>query len=166
MSEYPQRYQLKLLSESENLELVREFITKIVLKAGFNADDVNKIELALDEACANVVKHAYPKDSALKQLSIVAEIDYKAFTIIVTDQGKGFDTAQIKSLDIGQYVAEMKIGGLGIYLMKNLMDEVEFHIEPGKRNEVKLVKYFYNNEGNLQKNTPKQDAPQGSILPE
>jgi serine/threonine-protein kinase RsbW len=140
-------YELKLLSQSENLELIREFVSKIALKAGFGTDDINKIELAVDEACANVIQHAYSDGDTKQTIHLIVQLDYHKITIIVADEGKGFDVHRIKDLDMKEYIAEMRIGGLGIHLIKNLMDKVEFNIEPGKRNEVRMIKYYTTNEG-------------------
>ena len=54
--------QLRIPSETDNLELIREFVTKVAEKVGFNLDDTGNIELACDEACTNVIKHAYSAD--------------------------------------------------------------------------------------------------------
>jgi len=138
------KYQLKIPSITDNLELIRMIISTVAEKVGFNPDDVSKIELAVDEACANVIKHAYSKD--LKQpIDVAIEIDYKKMSIVVTDHGKGFDFAKMPRTDVKEYLAEMRVGGLGIYLMKALMDEVEFNSKPGMKTQVKMVKYFLKN---------------------
>jgi len=149
LSEIPQKYQLKLLSQTDNLEIIREFVSKIVTKAGFCETDVNKIELAVDEACANVIKHAYPSNATKQHLQVALEIDYQKISVIVTDHGRGFDVSKIKAIDMSEYLAEMKVGGLGIHLIKTLMDDIEFDIQPGKKNQVKLVKYYVNKNGNI-----------------
>jgi len=149
LSNYPQKFQLKILSQSENLEIIREFVAKIAAKAGFDENNVNKIELAVDEACANVIKHAYTTQDTFQIMNVSIEINLDNITIIVSDQGKGFDIEKIKPLDINKYIAEMRVGGLGIYLMRNLMDKVEFNINRGQRNEVKMIKYLTNQNGQL-----------------
>lgn len=149
MSAYPQQFQLRLLSQSENLELIRDFVARVATRAGFNETDVNKIELAVDEACANVIKHAYQHDAAHQPLELLIEIDLQKFTVLIMDQGVGFDVRKIKPVNMNEYLAEMRIGGLGIYLIKTLMDEVDFKIQPGVHNEVKLVKYFVKENGAL-----------------
>ncbi|MFZ5518593.1 MAG: ATP-binding protein [Candidatus Zhuqueibacterota bacterium] len=141
MSDDITKYQLKIPSRTDNLELIRLFVSTIATKVGFNDDDVNKIELAVDEGCANVVKHAYNKDSQ-NPIDLVIEIDYKKITIIISDQGKGFDISQISRKNVKEYLAEMRVGGLGIYLMKALMDEVEFESTPGEKTSVKMSKYL------------------------
>lgn len=141
MSDEKMKYQLKIPSKTDNLELIRMFVSTIASKVGFNEDDVNKIELAVDEGCANVVKHAYNRDSH-NPIDLVIELDYKKITIIISDQGKGFDINQITRQDVKEYLAEMRVGGLGIYLMKALMDEVEFDSKPGEKTRVKMSKFF------------------------
>ncbi len=137
-------YTLRIPSQTDNLELIRGFVGKVADKVGFDAEEVNKIELACDEACTNVIKHAYSKDNKESTLDIVIKVDYQKFTLVVTDHGKGFDPKSIKIPDLKQYLAELKVGGLGIYLMKTLMDDVVYDINPGKNNQVTMVKYFIN----------------------
>jgi len=138
------KYQLKIPSRTDNLELIRIFISAVAEKVGFNSDDISKIELAVDEACANVIKHAYRKDSE-QLIDLVIEIDYKKFAIIITDHGRGFNVSKLPRTNVKEYLAEMRVGGLGIYLMKALMDEVEFNSQPGVKTEVKMAKYFVRN---------------------
>jgi serine/threonine-protein kinase RsbW len=135
------KYHLKIPSQTDNLEIIREFVSRIASIAGFTSDDVDKIELAVDEACTNVIKHAY-KRGEKKPIDVAVEIDRHKFIIYVTDEGKGFDIAKLKSPDMKEYLAEMRVGGLGIHLIRSLMDEVDFQIKPGIKNQVKLVKYF------------------------
>lgn len=144
MSSKKTQYQLKIPGQTDNLELIRIFVAAVADKAGFVADDVSKIELAVDEACANVIKHAYVKGTK-EPIDVVIEIDYKKLAIIITDHGKGFDVKKISKKNVKDYIAEMRVGGLGIYLMKALMDEVEFNSSPGVKTQVKMVKYFLKN---------------------
>ena len=141
MPRIQRKYQLRIPSQTDNLEVIRTFVSKIAEKVGFREDDISKIELAVDEACANVIKHAYEKAST-KPIDIVIKIDYDKLTVVVTDRGKGFDPKSIKMPDMKEYLAELRVGGLGIYLMRALMDEVNYDIRPGVRNQVKMVKYF------------------------
>ena len=140
-------YYLKIPSQTDNLELIREFVSRVAAKVGFDTEEVNRIELAVDEACTNVIKHAYEKDEK-QSIDIAIQIDYKKFTVIVTDRGKGFDINKIKMPDMKEYLAEMRVGGLGIFLMNSLMDEVDFNAKPGVKNQVKMVKYFLKNDKN------------------
>jgi serine/threonine-protein kinase RsbW len=134
-------YSLKLPSQTDNLELIRNFVSAVARKVGFKDDDVSKIELSVDEACTNVIEHAHHRD-ARQDLDVAIKIDIEKFMIVVTDRGKGFRFKDVKAPDMNTYLAELRVGGLGIYLMKTLMDEVEYHSSPGRKNEVRMVKYL------------------------
>lgn len=135
------KYQLRIPSHAGNLEIVRDFVSRIARKVGFNEDDVNKIELAVDEACTNVIKHAYGTDSK-KLIDIAIKVDLEKLTVMITDRGRGFNPKKLPQPDMKEYIAKMRVGGLGVYLMKTLMDEVEYDIQPGKRNQLRMVKYY------------------------
>ncbi len=134
-------YKLRIPSQTENLELIRHFVGLVAKKVGFSEDDIGKIELATDEACTNVIKHAYEPGQD-QTLDVLIKLDYQKFTVMVTDHGKGFQPDKVKIPNMKQYLAELRVGGLGIFLMRTLMDEVDYDIKPGVRNQVKMVKYF------------------------
>lgn len=135
-----QKFKLKISSVTENLEIIREFINNIAQKAGFNEESVDQIELAVDEACTNVIKHAY-KYSTSRMLDISVFLDPEKIEIIIMDKGAGFNPDKLQIPDLEKYMHSAKSGGLGIHLMRTLMDEVNFSINPGKKNQVSLVKY-------------------------
>lgn len=141
MDKTEKSYCLKIPSQTDDLEVIRNFVANIAKKVGFDGDDVNKIELAVDEACTNVIEHAYQRDEN-QNIDVAIKIDYQKFMVVVTDRGKSFKMEEIELPDMKNYLAEIRVGGLGIYLMKKLMDEVDYHSEPGIRNEVRMVKYF------------------------
>ena len=134
-------YRLKIPGQKDNLEIIRNFISGVAKKVGFDEDDVNKIELAVDEACTNVIKHAYLEDET-QHIDIAIKIDYQKLTVIVTDRGKSFDMEEVEMPDMKTYLAELRVGGLGVYLMRTLMDEVDYQARPDGKNEVRMVKYF------------------------
>lgn len=138
-------YQLRIPSRTDNLELIRNFVSGVARKVGFDNEDINKIELALDEACTNVIEHAY-RDMDKGDIDIAIKVDFQKFVIVVTDRGKSFPFKELEMPDMKQYLAELRVGGLGIYLMKTLMDEVEYHSEPGVKNEVRMAKYLLRND--------------------
>ncbi len=144
MQKQKAEYRLRIPSQTDNLEIIRFFVGKVAHKVGFSEDDIGKIELAVDEACTNVMKHAYKEDITDKSLDVAVKIDYQKLTLVVTDHGKGFDPKKIRIPDMKEYLAELRVGGLGIYLMKTLMDEVDYDIKPGVRNQVRMVKYLIN----------------------
>ncbi len=132
-------------SQTENLELIRAVVAKIAQKAGFGEMAVMQIALAVEEACVNAIKHAH-KNNAAKPIRVRIKTDNQKLTAVVIDQGKGFDHQNLKEPDMQEYLAKRRPGGLGIVLMKRLMDEVRFESPKGKGTRVRLVKYFANHQ--------------------
>lgn len=137
------KYHLKLPIDTANLEIVREFVARIARNLGFTNEEVYRIELAVDEASTNVIKHAYKGDERNRKYIHIDVTTYEnRIEINVIDQGKGFDPSKIKTPEMKAYLKKMKRGGLGLYLIKTLMDKVDYHIKPGVKNRVKMIKYI------------------------
>jgi len=136
------KYQLKIPSQPENLAMIRDLVGKVATKVGFPDDEASKIELAVDEACTNVIKHAYGGNTD-ETIEVLIKIDKDKLVIMVSDKGKGFDPDKVKMPDLGESIKVGRKGGLGICLIKTLMDKVEFQIKPGSKNQVKMVKYLH-----------------------
>lgn len=135
------KYQLRLPSQSDNLALIRSFVARVAAKEGLDTEEASKIELAVDEACTNVIRHAY--DNRTDQtIDVKIKIDSKKLSIIVSDSGKGFDPGKVTLPDLNESIKAGRKGGLGICLMRTLMDKVDFQIKPGLRNQVRMIKYL------------------------
>jgi serine/threonine-protein kinase RsbW len=132
---------LHIESRTERLIAVREFVSNAAREFGFNEEEIGKIALAVDEACTNVIKHAYRYDPN-KEITITIRRKSGAFEVSILDSGAGFDPGRIPTPDMKEYLTHYRRGGLGIYLMKSLMDKVEYGNGPGQRNEVRLTKYL------------------------
>ena len=141
MNRKQKKYHLKIPGKACNLETIRNFVSDIAVEMGFNPENVNKIELAVDEACTNIIEHAYGHDEN-QDIDVSVQSDMKKLTVIVSDKGKSFDHKNIEMPDMKKYLEELRVGGLGIYLMKTLMDDVKYSTSPGGRNEVRMVKYL------------------------
>ena len=138
-------FRLKLPAASENLDIIRKFISGIAENMGFSEEDIYQIELAVDEACANVIRHAYVGENTKeKHIHVSVKTKSKRIEIVIADTGVGFNPDTIKTPNMDEYLKKMKPGGLGLHLIKTLMDEVNFRINPGVRNEVKMSKNLPN----------------------
>jgi serine/threonine-protein kinase RsbW len=135
------KYQLKIPSRADNLAIIRDVVSRVAQKAGFDSDEASKIELAVDEACTNVIKHAYGTNSE-KSIDVLIKTEKEKLSIIVTDTGQGFDPLDVELPDLSQSIRNRKKGGLGLCLIKTLMDKVDFEIKPGLKNQVKMIKYI------------------------
>jgi serine/threonine-protein kinase RsbW len=139
MASIERTFSLQVPSNTENLSMIREFVNGIGTRAGFPPSDVAKLELAVDEACANVIEHAYGPE-VTKEVSIRATLDEDSVEIGIVDTGKGFDPSLVSQENLDQMVADRRSGGLGMRLMKTLMDEVHYQIIPGQKNELRMIK--------------------------
>jgi serine/threonine-protein kinase RsbW len=137
MAAIERTFTLQVPSSTENLALIREFVTTVGQQAGITDLEICNIELAVDEACANVIEHAYGHDAS-KEVTIRANIDEDAITFEIVDTGPGFDPT--KQEDLEQLIQKRKDGGLGLRLIKTLMDEVNYEIVPGQKNELRMIK--------------------------
>jgi serine/threonine-protein kinase RsbW len=133
---------LTIESRTERLIAVREFVSSAARAFGFDDEEAGKIALAVDEACTNIIKHAYRFDPTKSITVTVRRRDNAAFQVTIRDAGLDFDPSRVKSPDMREYLSHFRRGGLGMYLMRSLMDKVEYEIRPGRRNEVRLIKYL------------------------
>jgi len=136
---FEQNFLLHVPSSTGNLAMIREFIGSVVTKAGLDEKDVMKLTLAVDEAVANVMEHAYGLDET-KEVRVRALIDDEQVQIEIVDTGKGFDPARVPQKELDQLVAERRNGGLGMRLIQKIMDDVQYRIVPGEKNELRMVK--------------------------
>ena len=139
MPSIERKFTLHVPSSTENLALIREFVASVGMQAGLTEDEVAKIELAVDEGCANVIEHAYGHDLT-KEVVVRAIVDEDKLWIKVVDTGRGFDPSKVPDEDLQHLVEQRKSGGLGMRLMKTLMDEVYYEIVPGEKNELNMMK--------------------------
>ena len=131
--------ELRVQSRTENLSDIRDFVSLNALNAGIPEATIEKIILAVDEACTNIIKHAY-KHSPEGEIIIKVEYDKEKFYVTIIDYGISFDPGKIPLPDLQKYYREHRVGGLGMYLMKSLMDDVTYTSVPGKFNQVLLSK--------------------------
>ena len=139
MASIERTFSLHVPSSTENLSMIRDFVKSIGTQSGMGEMDVARLEMAVDEACSNVMEHAYGEDTT-KEVSIRATVDEDAVQVEVIDTGKGFDPAAVEQLKLEDLVSAKRKGGLGMRLMKSFMDEVHYEMLPGVKNELRMVK--------------------------
>jgi len=123
----------------EFLDEIRDFVGTIARNAGFADRDVYNIQLATDEAASNIIEHAYEGVTNGK-LEISCGVNGGAIHIVLVDHGEPFDPSEVPDPDLQADLSERKIGGLGIFLMRKLMDEVHYKSGPGDSNTLTLIK--------------------------
>ncbi len=131
--------QLKVPAHTDYLADLREFVTRIGKKHGFSDRVINAFKLAIDEAGTNVMRHAYRDVGGDGFITIRAIVKANSLTICLIDQGKYFDPKHVKDPDLQRYVDIGKKGGLGIFIMRRLMDEIDYR-KTEEGNELRLTK--------------------------
>jgi len=131
--------ELIVKSHTKNLSLIRDFISAKASVAGLCREDIENIMLAVDEACTNIIKHAY-KSYPDGEIVINVEFNEEKISISIIDKGSAFNSGSVPDPDLQKYYKNGRVGGLGMYLMKTLMDDVEYISVPGAYNKVLLSK--------------------------
>jgi serine/threonine-protein kinase RsbW len=130
---------VQFTAKFEYLDEIRDFVGEIARGGNFSDKDVYNIQLATDEAASNIIEHAYENQpNGILELSCGVQDD--RITIILTDYGKSFDPSEIPLPDLKADLSDRKIGGLGIFLMRKLMDEVHYESKPNKSNILTMIK--------------------------
>lgn len=133
--------QLTITSETEHLARVREFLQDCAKRAGLAPGDIGKVVLAVDEATANIIRHAYGGQPG-GEIHFAVKADGQRLEVVITDHGQGFDPDRIRDPDMAAHVRAGRKSGLGIFLMRQIMDEVTYTFREGVPNRLRLVKYL------------------------
>jgi serine/threonine-protein kinase RsbW len=122
----------------ESLPAISDFVTKFAREVGFNEDAVYAVELAVDEACTNIIEHAYKHEEGDIVCACV-EIS-NGIKITLLDQGETFDPRYVPEPDPALPLEKVSPRGAGLFLMRKMMDEVHFEFDPDKGNVLTMVK--------------------------
>jgi serine/threonine-protein kinase RsbW len=122
----------------EYVGTVRLAISSLANCAGFDIEAVEDIKVAVSEACTNVVRHGIA--DCVETYEVACEVGNGRIIISVIDQAGGYDTAKYQRPAID--IETPKEGGLGIFIIKALMDEVDIFSELGMGTSIKMVKYL------------------------
>jgi serine/threonine-protein kinase RsbW len=131
--------ELKVKAILENVPRVTHIVAQAASNAGFGDQALYQIELAVDEACANVVEHAYPEGES-GEMEVSCYLDALRFVIRVRDWGPGFEPGAVDEPDVLAPLEERGLGGLGLFLVRQVMDDMHFRFDPEQGNELLMVK--------------------------
>ncbi len=129
---------LKLPAKLENLKKMFDYIREAASRQGFTEEQTNKIQLASEEALVNVINYAYTPNTG--DVEIQCDNKENSIEITIMDEGIPFDPLSIPDPDILVPIEERKVGGLGIFMIKEIMDDVKYKRVDDK-NILTLIKY-------------------------
>lgn len=128
---------LLIKNDPAQLALLYEFLEQLAGSCGISMPQQMEIKLALDEAVTNVIQYAYPGTSGDIHIDVACE--NKQLKITITDKGIAFNPLENKEPDVTLPLEERPIGGLGIFLVKQLMTDVSYQRSDGY-NILKMTK--------------------------
>jgi serine/threonine-protein kinase RsbW len=131
-------FAIEVESKLESIPVISDFIDNTLDKLAVSPAIVFKVQLAVDEACTNVIKYAYPDQIGV--IKLTCELLDDNLVITIKDKGKPFDPLSIPSPDLEADLEQRKIGGLGMFFMKKMMDDVSYEFSPEEGNKLTMRK--------------------------
>lgn len=122
---------LVIKNEISEISKLAIFIEELGEELNLTPDLVFNLNLVLEEAVSNVILYAYPKEES-QEISLLAKMSGSNLVFVLTDSGKEFDPTQAPDADITLSAEERQIGGLGIFLIRQIMNTVEYQRIDGK----------------------------------
>jgi anti-sigma regulatory factor (Ser/Thr protein kinase) len=123
----------------DSLPAIVELAVEAAETACLNARAIYGVQLAMEEACSNIIKHAY-QGQGNGDIECTFVIEQHKLTMILRDYGRPFDPDSIPPPDISARLEERGLGGLGLYFMRQLMDVIHFEFTSDSGNILTMVK--------------------------
>jgi sigma-B regulation protein RsbU (phosphoserine phosphatase) len=125
------KHSLTLPNDIETIPQLNEFIDTVAEEIGLDMSLTMSLNLAIEEAVVNVMEYAYPEGEQ-GNVDIEVSADERWLTFIISDNGIPFDPTTQEDADTTLSAEERPIGGLGIFLVRQLMDSINYQRENGK----------------------------------
>jgi anti-sigma regulatory factor (Ser/Thr protein kinase) len=135
------RGEITVRAALENVPAILDCVGQAARDAGFDDRSVHQIQVAVDEACANVIEHAYCGTSG-GNMQVSCSHSKSGIVIRVRDWGFSFEPDRVPQPDVDAPLEQRHLGGLGLFLIGKLMDEVRYKFDPVQGNEVMMVKHL------------------------
>lgn len=137
-------FKLKLIAKEENLDTVNEFVNRQLAQSSCSTDTRVKIDIAVEELFINIASYAYAPQEPGEVLIKMSFTDTPpAVTISFSDRGAPYNPLSHPDPDVTLPLEKRQIGGMGLYLVKSLMDDVQYRYYD-EQNEITIKKYYDN----------------------
>jgi serine/threonine-protein kinase RsbW len=122
-----------------SLASIGDFVRKIAQEAGFESFAVYSIEMAVDEACSNIIEHAYEGEGK-GDISCTCSVTEDELQVTIKDRGKPFDPSSVPPPNLSKNIDDRQAHGLGLHFIRKWMDDVRF-LKKGPENILTMVKH-------------------------
>jgi serine/threonine-protein kinase RsbW len=129
---------LKLFADLDQLKTIREFVVQSGRDMDLDEQTTYELELAVDEACTNIVRHAYGGKGG--EIEVTVEPREDGACVTLRDWGKSFDPDLVPTPDVTAPLEERDPGGLGLFLIRSMVDDVHFEFDAELGNTLTMVK--------------------------
>jgi len=129
--------ELGINARMENIPEIVEFASKWLHRQGLD-DILFAVQTAVDEACTNIIKHAYSGTGGF--MTVSCEVLEDCCIITIRDYGVKYDHGSVPAPDVDADWENRRIGGLGLHLMRNLMDDIQYRHDPVQGNILVMKK--------------------------
>ena len=122
-----------------SLAKIGAFVVQAAKEAGLDEKATYAVELAVDEACSNIIEHAYGGEGK-GEISCSCQITANGLTIVLKDQGRPFKPDKVPSPNVKVPLNKLNPRGAGLYLIRNMMDDVQFKFSKDEGNVLTMSK--------------------------
>lgn len=122
-----------------SLEKISDLIVQSAQTAGLDSNAIYAVQLAVDEACSNIIEHAY-RGEGNGDIEVSTQVTEAGLKVIIRDFGAPFNPGKIPTPNLNVPLEKLEPRGVGLYLMRKMMDEVNFEFTPGTGNVLTMVK--------------------------
>ena len=129
---------ITLTNDVQEVPRLNVFVDEVCKDMGCDMETTMRMNLAIEEAVVNVIDYAYPSGT-VGSIDIKVTIYDNHMEFVISDSGTPFDPTKKEDVDISLPVEERRIGGLGIHLVRQLMDKINYERKDG-RNILTLIK--------------------------
>lgn len=131
--------QITVSGHFKNLAKIGDFIEQAARQAGLDDQAVYAIQMAVDEACSNIIEHGYGGEGR-GSIRLTCQIQKDGLQVMIRDQARPFDPSQVPRLDTGAPLSKRQPRGMGLFFIRRLVDTVEFKFDPPHGNRLTLFK--------------------------
>lgn len=123
-----------------NLGKICDYVTNYARQAGLSETDVYAVQLAVDEASTNIIEHGYRQECP-NRIDITCDIQQDGLKVVIYDDAEPFNPETVPEPEVNVPLEDIKPRGLGIFLMRQMMDEVHYQSNPALGNTLTMIKH-------------------------